>query len=159
VYAAASRGSGFLLTSSNLRATQLRTRRPVLLEGPALNQLPYVPESGPTMNRILKSVYGEDLFEPRAADVPRAGGLHRLSAFALWENRSLGEWQALAQEFGFTQVITSDGWRLKLPVVASHKKLLLYDVPEADATVAAQTPPTDDRLADRNQTVPQTEID
>jgi hypothetical protein len=132
VYAAAHRGNGFLLTCSNLRALQMRTRRPVLLEGPALNQLPYVPESGPTMNRILKDVYGEDLFADRPY-APRGGGLTKESGRELWEARSAEQWQALAGEFGFTQIVTYDTWNLKLPLVASAEKLRLYEVPVMQA--------------------------
>lgn len=133
VYARAYQGSGMLLTASTVRATQLRTRRPVLLEGPALNQLPYVPESGRSMNRVLREVYGEDLFAPRPANWARGGGLDRNSGRKLWENRELREWQALAREFGFTQIVTYDTWKLKLPRVARSDKLLLYDIPGADS--------------------------
>lgn len=136
VYARAYRGSGMLLTASTIRATQMRTRRPVLLEGPALNQLPYVPESGPSMNHILKRVYGEDLFTPRPAECARGGGLEKHSGRDLWESRDLAEWQALAREFGFTQIVTFKYWKLKLPLVAENEKLLLYDVPpERNAAV------------------------
>jgi hypothetical protein len=130
IYARAHRGSGFLLTASNIRATQMRTRRPVLLEGPALNQLPYVPESGPAMNHILKHVYGEDLFAARP-NAPRGGGLTKESGRDLWESRKLEEWQALAKEFGFTQIVTYATWELKLPLVACTETLRLYDVPGA----------------------------
>jgi hypothetical protein len=129
VYEVAHRGEGLLLTASNLRATQLRTRRPVLLEGPALNQLPYVPASGPAMNEILKRIYGDDLFSPRPAGWRRAGGLHRDAARAIWEYRDVAEWQDLAREFGFTQIMTSETWHLKLPVVARSRRLVLYDIP------------------------------
>jgi hypothetical protein len=132
VYARAHRGSGMLLTASTIRATQLRTRRPVLLEGPALNQLPYVPESGPAMNHILNRVYGEDLFQPRSLDAARGGGLEKHSGRDLWESRDLHEWQALAREFGFTQIVTHVYWKLRLPLVAQTDKLLLYDIPPAD---------------------------
>jgi hypothetical protein len=131
VYSRAHRGKGLLLTASTIRATQLRTRRPVLLEGPALNQIPYVPESGPAMNRILKSVYGEDLLAAKPKSWPRGGGLQREAARKLWESREPGEWRALADEFGFTQILTYGGWDLKLPVVARSKRLVLYEVPPA----------------------------
>jgi hypothetical protein len=143
VYARAHQGHGMLLTASTLRATQLRTRRPVLLEGPALNQLPYVPESGPSMNHILQSVYGVDLFTPRSADCARGGGLEKTSGRDLWESRSLAEWQALARQFGFTQIATFAYWDLKLPLVARTEKMLLYEVPlsaEQDVILRGQDP-------------------
>jgi hypothetical protein len=136
VYARCFRGSGMLLTASTIRATQLRTRRPVLLEGPALNQLPYVPESGPSMNHILQRVYGVDLFQPRSAECARGGGLERESGRDLWESRELEQWQALAREFGFTQIVTFAHWELKLPLVARTEKMLLYDVPLPDDPLA-----------------------
>jgi hypothetical protein len=137
VYAGAHRGQGMLLTASNIRATQLRTRRPVLLEGPALNQLPYVPESGPSMNRVLRRVYGEDLLAAKPPDSPRGGGLDRESGRELWEAREPHEWQALAREFGFTQIVTYSTWKLKLPLVAREEKLSLYTIPSDDNAAPA----------------------
>ncbi len=129
VYAAASKHPGMLLTASRLRAGQLKTRRPVLLEGAALNQLPYVPASGPEMNRILKSVYGDDLFLPRPPGWKTNGGLGVASGRALWERRTVTDWQNIAAEFGVTDVMTYADWKLKLPVVARTTDATLYRIP------------------------------
>jgi hypothetical protein len=55
--------------------------------------------------------------------------LHRNAARAVWEYRDLDEWQQLARQFGFTQIMTSETWNLKLPVVARSRRLVLYDIP------------------------------
>ncbi len=127
-------GEGMILTGSNVRLIQLRTQRPVLLEAVALNQLPYVPESAPSMNYILRQVYGEDILAPRPDWwIRERGGPICWTVQGLWENRTAEEWQALADEFGFTEIVTHKSWNLKLPVIAQEKKLKLYRVPGATA--------------------------
>lgn len=126
---AASQGEGLLLTSSNLRLIQLTARRPVLLNGFGLNQLPYVPESAPAMNEILRKVYGEDLFRPRSADWRRTGGMAPESGRELWESRSSDDWKKLAQEFSFTDILTHAGWKLDLPKLAESERYELYHIP------------------------------
>ncbi len=125
-------GQGMILTASNIRLIQLRTQRPVMLEGAAMNQLPYVPESGPSMNHILKRLYGEDLFAPRPEwwEMQR-GGLMETTGKKLWESRTEQQWQTLANEFGFTEIVTHDNWKLNLPVVAKSKSMILYRIPGA----------------------------
>lgn len=125
-------GEGMILTASSIRLIQLRARRPVVLEGAALNQLPYVPESGPSMNRILKRLYGEDLLKPRPPwwKMER-GGLMTKTGKKLWEERTPEQWRRLADEFGFTQIVTHKKWKLQLPVVYKSRGLTLYEVPGA----------------------------
>jgi hypothetical protein len=136
VFARASQGRGLLLTASTLRAIQLQTRRGVLLEGPSLNQLPYVPASGPAMNRILNAVYGEDILTPRPFNWLHTGGLKRYCGRELWESRDADHWRTLAREFGFTDVLTYADWSLKLPVVARNEELTLYHVPATEEIAA-----------------------
>lgn len=125
-------GEGMILTASSIRLIQLRTRRPVILEGAALNQLPYVPESGPSMNHILNRLYGEDLLKPRPPSWKmERGGLMNNTGRKLWEKRTPEEWRRLANEFGFTQIVTFKKWKLQLPVVYQSRGLVLYDVPGA----------------------------
>jgi hypothetical protein len=139
VFARASQGRGLLLTASTLRAVQLQTRRGVVLEGSALNQLPYVPDSGPEMNRILNVVYGEDLLAPRPFNWVRTGGLKRHCGRELWEQRSPDEWRRLAREFGFSDIVTYAGWSLKLPVAARSEKLTLYHVPDSEQAISLKS--------------------
>ncbi len=125
-------GEGMILTASSIRLIQLRARRPVVLEGAALNQLPYVPESGPSMNHILQRLYGEDLLKPRPPSWQmQRGGLMTSTGRKLWEKRTPEEWRRLANEFGFTQIVTYKKWKLNLPVVYRTKRLTLYEVPGA----------------------------
>ncbi|MBI1900163.1 MAG: hypothetical protein HYS13_03475 [Planctomycetia bacterium] len=146
VYRQAHRGSGYLLTGSVLRAVQLKTGRPVLLEGAALNQLPYVPESGPRMNNILQRIYGEDILAPRPPGWQmERGGLMEESGKELWEQRSAEEWQALSAEFHFTEVLTFSDWKLNLSVIARSKYVMLYAIPARDGS----PPPSAAQVADR----------
>ena len=55
---------GLVLTGGSLHLIQLRTRRPVLIDGGGLDALPYATEAGPEMRRVLSDVYGIDLLSP-----------------------------------------------------------------------------------------------
>ncbi len=129
VFSAARRGEGLILTAPRMGIVQLRTRRGVVLNGEAMNQITYVPASGPSMNRILTRIYGDDMLKPRPPGWIKLGGLLDESGRELWEKRGLEEWRQLGDEFGFTNVLTYGQWKLKLPVVASDKNLILYEVP------------------------------
>jgi len=114
---------------AGVSSTQLRGRCPVLLEVSSLNQLPYVPESGPEMNRILRGVYGEDLFAgPRGGK--RRPGLAPEAARPLWECRDVAAWQQVGREFGIGQVMAYRDWQLQLPVVAKNRQFTLYRIPD-----------------------------
>ncbi|HXT60756.1 MAG TPA: hypothetical protein VN699_19110, partial [Pirellulales bacterium] len=126
-----SQGAGLALTASRIDLVQLQTRRGVLLYGAAMNQLTYVPASGPKINEILRKIYGEDLFRPRPQSWVRCGGLMIESGRELWEQREPEEWAALGREFGFTDVVTFAGWTTKLPLVARNKRYAVYRVPPA----------------------------
>ncbi|HEX7376846.1 MAG TPA: hypothetical protein VF278_07025 [Pirellulales bacterium] len=128
VVVAARRESGMLLVVPRMCLVQLRTRRPVLLNGEAMNQITYVPQSGPSMNAIVKGVYGDDILRPRPSWWQNWGGLMMHSGYDLWQAREPAEWRRLSREFGFTQIVTGREWKLRLPVVARSEKLVLYDV-------------------------------
>ncbi len=127
VFEAASRGSGPLLTGGELFLIQLRTRRPVLLDGGTLDTLPYALESGPAMEAILRDVYGVDLFNP--PEEARGGG--RVPARAnrdAWARYSRDRWLEIGRRYGVTQVVTPDDWTIDLPPVASSAGLRLYEI-------------------------------
>jgi hypothetical protein len=65
-FASLAQGDGLLLTGGELYLVQLRTRRPVLLNGGALDTVVYTPESILAGHRILVDVYGIDLRDPPA---------------------------------------------------------------------------------------------
>jgi hypothetical protein len=124
---AAARGDGPLLTGADLWLVQLRTRRPVLLDGGTLDTLPYALESGPTTERILHDVYGVDLFQP-PEEARYIGSVPRNANRAVWEARSREEWQRIGHEYGVSQVLTPGGWKLDLPIIA-QSGYKLYMVP------------------------------
>lgn len=128
VFAAAAQTPGLLLTVPRLGIAQLRSRRGLVLYGQALNQITYVPASGPAINRALKGIYDDDLLAPRPPGWVKCGGIMHDSARGVWERRQPEEWQRLAREFGFGAILTYDDWRLRLPVAARTKDLILYRV-------------------------------
>jgi hypothetical protein len=100
--------------------------------------LPYAPAGGPAMARILKGIYAIDFFAPPAS-ARHLGAISSVLVRGPWEQRSTGDWAALRDEFGVTDVIAPRGWQLRLPVVASDDRFVLYRVPARDA--AAPGPP------------------
>lgn len=127
--AAAAARPGLLLTGGNTHQIQLVTRRPVLVDGGALDALAYVPEAGPETARILRAVYGLDLPAIQrggAGQIPDEGGR------AVWEAREAAEWRRLGREFGFTDVLADRSWSLRLPPVAANAAYVLYAIPPQD---------------------------
>src|SRR6185436_6034407 len=129
VLAAAARGRGLLLTGGDLHLVQLRTRRPVLLDGGGLDALPYALESGPEMARILKEVYGIDFFNP-PPEAYRSGAVPPAANRRVWEAYPPERWREIRRTFQVTEVLTPGGWQLQLPVVAQNMSMLLYEIPE-----------------------------
>ena len=119
-------GDGLLLTGSDLYLVQLKSRRPVLLDGGALNWLPYVPEGAPAVERILLDVYGINEFQ---SSVGARGRLEPESGKGLWTQRSQSEWQQLRMQFNVTDVIVYDEWELGLPLVKKGFGYSLYHIP------------------------------
>lgn len=137
LYSAARRSSGLILTGPRMGIIQLRTRRGVLLNGEAMNQITYVPASGPAINRVVQRIFGDDILQPRPAGWQKLGGLMFTSGRELWQEREPDEWRRLAGEFGFTNIVTYADWRLKLPEVARNREFVLYEVPSpVPATLA-----------------------
>ncbi|MBI4476596.1 MAG: hypothetical protein HY654_05450 [Acidobacteria bacterium] len=127
VYAAAAGGQGLLLTAGDLHLIQLRTRRPVLLDGGGLDGVAYAPEAASAMDRIMREVYGVDIFEPPAEAY--GGGRVPLGANrAAWERFSDEKWRTIARTYGVTQVLAFPDWKLPLPPVAYNRRLTLYDL-------------------------------
>lgn len=127
LYARIHEGKGTLLVGPQndrtaFYAIQLYTRRPVLL-GPII-AIPVIPESGPAIDGILRNVYGVDLFNPtyeakRVRDIP----LNEVQA--LWESRTLNQWEEIKSKFLVTDVFTYAYWRLQLPIVYSTAEPIL----------------------------------
>jgi hypothetical protein len=125
----AAQGEGLLLTGGNLHLVQLRTRRPVLLDGGGLDALPYAPESGPQMVRILRDVYGIDFFDP-PEEARGIGMVPNGFNYMAWQGYPRDKWREIRRTYGVTQVLTYAQWTLDLPVAARNAVHVLYDIPE-----------------------------
>jgi hypothetical protein len=121
-------GQGVLLTAGDLHLIQLKTRRPVLLDGGGLDGVMYSLEAGPEMKRILREVYGVDLLNP-PEEARGAGRIPPLANQKTWERYSADDWRALGRTYHVTQVLTYADWMLNLPLAAQSRRLLLYQIP------------------------------
>jgi hypothetical protein len=122
-------GQGVLLTAGDLHLIQLRTRRPVLLDGGGLDGVMYSLDAGPEMKRILREVYGVDLLNP-PEEARGAGRIPPLATQKVWEGYSTEKWHELGRAFHVTQVLTYPDWTLKLPLAAQSRRYLLYQISE-----------------------------
>jgi len=120
-------GHGLLLTAGDLHLIQLRTRRPVLLDGGGLDGVLYSLEAGPEMRRILREVYGIDMLNP-PEEARGAGRIPPMANRRVWEGYSAEKWREIARDFHVTQVLTYPDWTLNLPVAAHSRRMLLYDI-------------------------------
>ena len=129
VFAELARGEGLIATAGDLQLVQVRTRRPVLLDGGGLDSLPYAPAAAPQMARILLKVYDVDLLYPpplarRRASIPIE------HTREVWERRTREEWKAIRREFGVRHVLALRDWDLDLPAGVGNVELLIYEIPE-----------------------------
>jgi hypothetical protein len=118
---------GSIMTGGHMVFIQLVSRRPVLLLHP-LNFVPYFPETGPDLDRVLRAFFGFGLSDP-PPEVNHQGLLPAWSGQDLWEQRSVEEWCRLAGEFQVSGVVTNSWWYLKLPVIAKGQGYILYGIP------------------------------
>jgi hypothetical protein len=123
------KGSGLLLTGGDMQLIQIRTRRPVLINGGGLDGLPYALESGPALERILRDVYAIDLFNP-PEEARGLGAIPNEVNMTAWERFSPDRWRQIRHAYHVTQVMTPPRWQLALPVVVNDPGFVLYDVPE-----------------------------
>ena len=124
----AAEATGTLATGGELHLVQLRTRRPVLLDGGGLDGLAYSLEAAPEMERILRDVYSIELLDP-PEEARRAGMIPRGLGKTIWEGYSPEKWQTIARTYHVTQVLAYADWTLKLPVAARNRTFTLYDIP------------------------------
>lgn len=148
VLAAASRAPGLIAPGSGIAHTQLLTRRPVLLDPEALDMLPYAPEGGPELRRILEQFYGIDFFRPPRAALHSAV-LPEQPVRHVWERRGEERWRELGALFGVSHVLVRSGWTLRLPEAARGPRLVLYAIPAARAGDAPSGDGTPDAGAAR----------
>jgi hypothetical protein len=89
----------------------------------------YSLDTGAAMQRMLRDIYGLDLFNP-PPDAVGAGRIPPLAHRKTWEGYSREQWSAIRRRFGVTQVLAYGDWTLQLPVASQSRRLLLYDIPE-----------------------------
>jgi hypothetical protein len=131
VFAAAAETRGMLATAADLHLVQLRTRRPVLLDGGGLDGLPYAIEGGPGMERILRDVYAVDFFNP-PEEARGSGTIPRATNRAAWQQFAPEEWQQIRRAHDVTHVLAYAEWKLGLPVVARDSAHVLYRIPSGE---------------------------
>ena len=119
---------GVLATAGTFHLVQLYTRRPVLLDGGALDTLTYAPASGPAMERILHDVYDIDFFNPPRELRGSAWIPHEFNR-PVWEGYTRQKWEEIGRTFDVTQVLTRANYVLDLPIVVEQSGLKLYWIP------------------------------
>ena len=124
----ASKTDGVLLTAADLHLIQLRTRRPVLIDGGQMDIVPYTLEAAPAITSILKEVYGIDYWNP-PVESKRLATIQGNDTRAFWESRNTSQWITIHRQYGVTIVMTFSNWKLNLPVVERSKDFLLYQIP------------------------------
>ena len=129
VYGMLGIGRGLVATGGDLHQIQLRTRRPVLIDGGGLDGLPYALEASALAERILRDVYGIDYFNP-PADAREGGRIPSESTRVTWEGFTLAQWRAVRTAYGVTDVVVPGDWQLDLPETASGSNVRLYAIPE-----------------------------
>jgi hypothetical protein len=125
LFAALPPDSETIVSESDLHLVQLHTRQRILLDGGALDQLPYAPEIGPDMVAILRDVYGVDFDHPselHTAKIPDE------PARTVWAARTRADWSLLARRYGFTKVLTRESLRLDLDAIGTESGLVLWNV-------------------------------
>jgi hypothetical protein len=112
-----------------MQLMQLRTRRPVLINGGGLDGLPYSLAAGPAIERILRDVYAIDLFNP-PEEARGRGTIPNDANRVVWERFSVEQWRQIRRTYDVTQVVTAPGWTLALPVAAHDPGFVVYDIPD-----------------------------
>jgi hypothetical protein len=120
-----SRREGLILTGSNVKFIQLKSRCPILLDGSAFDYLPYLPETGNAIVDILKIVYGVNFFS-REDPYRGGGGLMRDEGRLVWESRTRLEWLNLMEQYKFSTVVAYDDWTIDLSLIARGEGLAAY---------------------------------
>jgi hypothetical protein len=131
LFRVAAESDGLLLGGGNLSMMQLRTRRPVLIDGGGFDGLPYAIEAAPATVRILRDVYNIDFFDP-PAEARQTGAIPPEHSKTVWEGFSRERWWEIRRDYQVTQVVTPAGWSLNLPLSAQSDDFRLYELPSND---------------------------
>lgn len=118
------KGSLLLADSNLVYQMQLYTQHPVLL-GSFSTEIAYVPEGGPASDRILKEVYGVDLFNP-SPETKRTRSFPMKELQELWESRTPEQWKKIKEKYSVGDVFVNADWKLQLPVSHPPEWITLY---------------------------------
>jgi hypothetical protein len=119
VWTEAGQGEGLIIAPPPLGRTQpsvhwpqLRTARGVLVDGGLLNVMSYARAAAPAMEEILNDIYGTSIRDT-------ANDSFFSQSQALWERRTVRDWQRIGAEYGATNVIADSSWEIELPQTAA----------------------------------------
>lgn len=109
---------GVLLTPFWTLNYQEKTGQPVFatFETPLL--IPYMPQLGPTIEKMVTDAYGVRFGAPWSWKLD------------LWMSRSTEEWQRLAETYGIRYVLSTPDYPLALPELMRGENRVLYEISE-----------------------------
>jgi hypothetical protein len=117
------------LLYADMDCIQLFTRRPVLISA-AINQISYVPQTGPLINRILKDLCNLDITAPPNSPYTRSGRQDGRLYLEMWKARTEDEWIRIREEYDVTDVLIWRPNKLHLPKAAETPRFRYYHIPE-----------------------------
>lgn len=131
-----------VLTAPELSMKALRYGRlPIALDTTAIDFVPYLPQTATALGTLVERGYGVSFFHPPAA-LKFLSVLPPGTGRDYWACLSPGQWQGIAQEFGFAALLVPADWTVRLPLLLSDSSYALYAMPtQANAPAgAAETP-------------------
>ncbi|MEO5374272.1 MAG: hypothetical protein H7840_08325 [Alphaproteobacteria bacterium] len=110
---------GAILLADTVDFSGIPVRNVVLIEPTILDYLPYVPEAGPIVEKILDEIYGIDYFAP-PQEYYFLGGLNTGGSRSVWEARTEEEWRVIAKNYQLGIMVAPAQWRIRLPRVYNY---------------------------------------
>jgi hypothetical protein len=111
---------------------QAKTGHPVLMESETLWLMTYMPSLAAPIGMMVQDLFGIDYSDSnQLKSISRDGHLPTWSRVWLeaWKKRTLADWQALSQKYGFSLVFSPAKTRLDLPVSLPGPLWTLYSIP------------------------------
>lgn len=113
--------AGQIIPTTDSSGMQLQSERPVLWFFDARTVLPYVPEAGAALERLLEDVYGwHQLYDPSTWGI---------SLKSIWERFSKEDWQRIADQYAASTVAAPCDFRLALPLAYKSGSSCFYNFP------------------------------
>ncbi len=136
---------GELIPSPDYHLVQLESQHPVVWFPDVRTGIPYAPEAGPALERMLTDIYGwHGLYDPpllrfgAAAweNITNVEGTWAEDLRPVWENRSEAEWQRIATLYGARMVLVPCDYKMRIPQIQRVGGKCVYALPEPSATAA-----------------------